>query len=165
MRELSRKDGRTLLISSHQLYQIQQVCDRVGIFADGNLVACGKIQELGRQLQSENHYTLDLQVNPCDERLKEMLKNQKGLERLEQDEDLFTIYSTRDLRGELTSFLGTQGYTILHMHQKGGDLDEIYRLYFEKAGASEVYDYSEGESKKSFTLPFFRKRTNASGKK
>ena len=165
MRELSRKDGRTLLISSHQLYQIQQVCDRVGIFVDGNLVACGKIQELGRQLQSENHYTLDLQVNPCDERLKEMLKNQKGLERLEQDEDLFTIYSTRDLRGELTSFLGTQGYTILHMHQKGGDLDEIYRLYFEKAGASEVYDYSEGESKKSFTLPFFWKRTNASGKK
>ena len=30
IRELSVKDGRTVLISSHQLQQIQQVCDRVG---------------------------------------------------------------------------------------------------------------------------------------
>ena len=24
-------------------------------------------------------------------------------------------------------------YKLLHMHQKGGDLDEIYRVYFEAA--------------------------------
>ena len=29
--DLARKDRRTVLISSHQLYQIQ-ICDRVGIF-------------------------------------------------------------------------------------------------------------------------------------
>jgi len=44
--KLSREDGRTLLISSHQLYQMQQICDRVGIFFQGKLVACGTIDEL-----------------------------------------------------------------------------------------------------------------------
>ena len=43
---LSKNDGRTLLISSHQLYQMQQICDRVGIFFEGKLVACGSIDEL-----------------------------------------------------------------------------------------------------------------------
>ena len=35
IRDLSVKDGRTVLISSHQLQQIQQVCDRVGIYVEG----------------------------------------------------------------------------------------------------------------------------------
>ena len=46
---LSHIDGRTLLISSHQLYQMQQICDRVGIFFQGKLVACGTIEELASQ--------------------------------------------------------------------------------------------------------------------
>ena len=35
IRDLAEKDGRTILISSHQLHQIQQICDRVGIFVHG----------------------------------------------------------------------------------------------------------------------------------
>jgi len=46
IKELSHKDGRTLLISSHQLFQMQQICDRVGIFFEGKLVASGTIEEL-----------------------------------------------------------------------------------------------------------------------
>jgi len=46
IKTLSKQDGRTLMISSHQLYQMQQICDRVGIFFEGKLVACGSIDEL-----------------------------------------------------------------------------------------------------------------------
>jgi len=46
IKTLSHQDGRTLLISSHQLYQMQQICDRVGIFFQGKLMACGTIDEL-----------------------------------------------------------------------------------------------------------------------
>ena len=54
IRELSHKDGRTLLISSHQLYQMQQVCDRLGIFFQGKLVACGTIDELASESGVDN---------------------------------------------------------------------------------------------------------------
>ena len=43
------------------------------------------------------------------------------------------ISSTEDLRTDITKFLGTNDYKLLHMHQKGGDLDEIYHVYFEEA--------------------------------
>ena len=134
IRKLSREDGRTILISSHQLYQIQQICDRVGIFVDGNLIACGKISELGKQVQKENQYRLELMAQPLDDRLLMMLKGQNGVEKIEKEGDMFIIQSTTDLRKKLAEYLVTAGYTILHMHQRGGDLDEIYRLYFEKAG-------------------------------
>jgi ABC-2 type transport system ATP-binding protein len=37
--QLSREDGHTVLFSSHHLHQVQQVCDRVGLFDKGKLLA------------------------------------------------------------------------------------------------------------------------------
>ncbi len=53
IRQLAEEDKRTIMISSHQLQQIQQVCDRVGIFVKGKLIACGPIETLGQQLEKE----------------------------------------------------------------------------------------------------------------
>ena len=58
IRQLSEEDQRTILISSHQLHQVQQICDRVGIFVKGKLIACGSVGELAVQLQSEGNYIL-----------------------------------------------------------------------------------------------------------
>ena len=64
---LSRQEGITVLFSSHQLHQVQQVCDRVGIFVGGKLLAEGDIESLAAQLFPEGgdgnsgtkHYSLD----------------------------------------------------------------------------------------------------------
>lgn len=37
--QLSREEGLTVLFSSHHLDQVQQVCDRVGLFGNGRLLA------------------------------------------------------------------------------------------------------------------------------
>ena len=41
-----RRRGITVLLSSHLLAQAQEICDRVGILADGALVREGRLQEL-----------------------------------------------------------------------------------------------------------------------
>lgn len=156
MKELAEKDGRTLLLSSHQLYQIQQVCDRVGIFVGGNLVACGKIKDLGRQVQKENHYLLEIGLSPCTDKTREAIEKLPGVERVELEGDTVLVYSRQDIRKELTGWLAAGGYTLLHLHQKGGDLDEIYRLYFEKAGQSNEEHHNEKKTRKQFR--FFGKK-------
>ena len=131
IRDLAEKDGRTILISSHQLYQIQQVCDRVGIFVQGKMIACGKIADLGRQLVKENHYALEVEASPADGRFEDFIKDLAGVRDVTREGTRFVIHSDRDLRGDVTAFLGTNGYELLHLRQKGGDLDEIYSSYFE----------------------------------
>lgn len=135
MTELSREDGRTLLISSHQLYQVQQICDRVGIFVGGNLIACGNIKDLGEQIQQETHYTLELEVEPEDDKLISEISKQGTIDSIQKVDNMIIVESRTDMRKNLTEYLGTHGYTIAHMHQKGGDLDEIYRMFFEKEEA------------------------------
>ncbi len=133
IRQLSVEDGKTILVSSHQLYQIQQICDRVGIFVDGCLIACGGISELGSQIAAQGHYTLEVEAEPCDDRFLGYIHGLDGVTGISKEGNTFVISSSRDLRSGITKFLGTHDYKLLHMHQKGGDLDEIYHVYFEEA--------------------------------
>lgn len=149
IRELSVEDGRTILISSHQLHQIQQVCDRVGIFVNGSLIASGTLPELEEKIRQDGGYMLELDPKPCDDQLLGMLMNQEGIQRIEKEGNRFIIYSSKDIRGNLTKFLGEHNYTVLHLHQRGGDLDEIYRRYFEKAGQSDERNESNNKKKHS----------------
>ena len=133
IKQLSVEDKKTILVSSHQLYQIQQICDRVGIFVDGSLIACGGIGELGTQIAASGHYTLEVEVKPCDDRFLGYLGGLKEITGISKEGNTFVISSSEDLRSGITKFLGMHEYKLLHMHQKGGDLDEIYRIYFEEA--------------------------------
>ena len=78
IRELADKDGRTILISSHQLHQIQQICDRVGIFVKGKMVACGRIGELAEQLEKENGYCFAVEAQPGGEALETALRKSRA---------------------------------------------------------------------------------------
>ncbi len=133
IRQLSEEDGRTILISSHQLYQIQQICDRVGIFVDGKLIACGTVEELGRRMEREGKYTLELAAEPDNEALAQLIGRIEGVDFVEREGELYIVRSREDLRRKTTLALAANGYTLLQLRQKGGDLDEIYSRYFEKA--------------------------------
>ena len=45
-----RQRGTSVFLSSHELDEVQRVCDRVGIIRDGRLVAVEKVAELGSHL-------------------------------------------------------------------------------------------------------------------
>ena len=46
---LNRNRGITVMLSSHQLEQVQRICHRVGIMIKGKLVALGTIEELAQR--------------------------------------------------------------------------------------------------------------------
>jgi ABC-2 type transport system ATP-binding protein len=46
MRRLADKDGVTVMLASHQLGEVQKLCDRVAILDRGRLVAEGRIEDL-----------------------------------------------------------------------------------------------------------------------
>lgn len=116
IRQLADQEGRTILISSHQLHQIQQICDRVGLFVDGRLIACGKIEELARQIQQESFHVLEAAAQPDTQEFFDLLKGLGNVKRA-------LVRQTLD-----------NGFTLTHLRQRGSDLDEIYQRYFEKAG-------------------------------
>lgn len=53
IRQLRNERGLSVLLSSHLLHQVQQICDRVGILNQGTMVACGSLDELINQKTTE----------------------------------------------------------------------------------------------------------------
>ncbi len=140
VRQLSVEEHKTILISSHQLYQVQQVCDRVGIFVNGRLVACGPIGELGRQLEQSGAYTIEVMATPVGDALKELIQGVSGVEEIEEEHDVLLIRSSQDIRFPLMKAMVEAGFRPEHLRQRGSDLDEIYRRYFDKGGDSHGSD-------------------------
>jgi len=159
IRELSVKDGRTILISSHQLHQIQQICDRVGIFVKGKLIACGPIEQLGKQLQNEGFYSLSVKTEPADEKCQELLAAMDGVTGVSKETDgSFKVESKTDVHRQILQRLMQEGYSIAQMRQEGGDLDEIYRRFFEKAGEQDEQKRQTGSSAEPFWKKYLPKR-------
>ncbi len=48
-------DDKTILISSHILTELAEMCDRIGILEQGHLLATGTVDEIRKQLKSTRH--------------------------------------------------------------------------------------------------------------
>lgn len=134
IQQLAKEDGRTILISSHQLYQIQQICDRVGLFVEGQLIASGKIEELAAQVKQEGYHVLEIAALPDDAGLRFLLEAIGNVDSVEREGEVYCVRSRYDIKRELLRKTIEGGYTLTHLRQRGSDLDEIYRRYFEKEG-------------------------------
>jgi ABC-2 type transport system ATP-binding protein len=62
LHQLSREQGMTILLSSHLLHQVQEVCDRVGIFVGGRLIAAGPLATLERQLSQSADLEIEVRA-------------------------------------------------------------------------------------------------------
>lgn len=143
IRELAEEDGKTILISFHQLHQIQQICDRVGIFVGGRRIACGRIGELGEQLQAETDFHLESTAKPGGDALLRFLWKRKYIRDVQQSGESFRIRADEDVTGRLVKDLTEDGFVLASLRQAGNDPDEIYRRYFEKAGEQHA-EYGTG---------------------
>ena len=138
IRELAEKDGKTILISSHQLHQIQQICDRVGIFVQGKLIACGAIHELGQQLIKETGFRIEVGTEPLSQKAFDLLSSLDGVREVVHEDSFYVVHAAENITAEIVRALRKADLQLTHLRQRSGDLDEIYAMYFEKAG--ELHD-------------------------
>ena len=133
IKELSVKDHRTVLISSHLLGQVQQICDRVGIFVKGKLIACGTIDALNQAAQGDKKtMSFEFAAKPDDEGLEKLIRSVPGVEEVAREKGLYIVSASSDVRNELAGAAIGKGYALENIRQHGGDLDDIYRQYFTK---------------------------------
>ncbi|GKU78235.1 ABC transporter ATP-binding protein [Paenibacillus sp. L3-i20] len=75
MKEIAEKEGIAVLVSSHLLSEMEQMCSRVVVIQEGKLVT---VRSIGEEKQSEPQVTLSLQVSNV-EKTTELLKGQAGV--------------------------------------------------------------------------------------
>jgi ABC-2 type transport system ATP-binding protein len=129
---LRAEHGVTVLLSSHLLHQVEQVCDRIGIFVEGRLVAAGTVDELAGTVA--DRWVVDVTVAGADSRLGAMLLKVPGVDSLDRDGNRWRVRARRDVRAELARAVTSAGGDLVYLARQGADLDAIYHRYFHGDG-------------------------------
>lgn len=143
---LRSEQGLTVLFSSHNLHQVQQACDRVGIFVNGKLLAEGDISSLSKQLFSTDLYTIEAGIDNIpnassevtDETawLKNILQPVAGVSSVLRKDDIFQIECSGNLTTEIARRIIESGAGLHFLNRKEYGLDDIYYRYFEGGNKS-----------------------------
>ncbi|OGQ25122.1 MAG: hypothetical protein A3C54_04380 [Deltaproteobacteria bacterium RIFCSPHIGHO2_02_FULL_60_17] len=130
---LSRERGLTVLLSSHMLHQVQQMCHRVGIIVKGKMIAQGQVDQLGSAVFKERQWNFLVEVEGRVDGLESDLRALHGVAGLEARNRGWFLRCTRDVRPEVLALVSRRGLALLQLRSEDTTLEDIYLKYFREA--------------------------------
>jgi ABC-2 type transport system ATP-binding protein len=130
LRRLVAERNLTVLLSSHILGQVQSLCDRVGFFSAGRLVAAGPLAELAGG--SGQAVQLEVAVEGPPAAIDAVALGVPGVTAVEPDpheERLRVVSASHDVAAPLAAALSEAGLTLTHLRRRGTDLLDLYRKF------------------------------------
>jgi ABC-2 type transport system ATP-binding protein len=124
-----KREGMTIVLSSHLLGLVQSICDRVALFHKGRIGLIGKVDELAHQVLGGN-YVVAVEAEGVD--LKEVLAGLAGVGAVTPGSDGVTrVDANRDIRPDIARRVVGSGGALRNMAIRRTSLDEVYVRYFE----------------------------------
>jgi len=130
------RDQKTLLLSSHQLDEVQRIATHIAMIHRGRIVFQGNLDEVLTTYSGARLIDIELQSVPPS--LLEALRTRSFVRNTDVMGNRLTIQlaDDSDRRGELSDFLFHQGATILGFTQRNMRLEEAYLGVLKGGGAS-----------------------------
>ncbi len=129
LRRLADERSLTILLSSHILGQVQSLCDRVGFYANGKLVASGPLDELaGGAADVELEVGVEGAPSAIDP-VAGAIPGVRSVRPHERNDRLRVVSASSDVAAPLATALAAAGLPIVHLRRRGTDLLELYRRY------------------------------------
>jgi ABC-2 type transport system ATP-binding protein len=118
--------GKAILISSHILTELAEICDKVGIIEQGRLLAVGSVAEISARVQIQS--TVRVRVLRDAEPLRNWLAAHEDISELRQDGDLtmFSFTGDREAEAQLLRTIVEAGYPVVEFGAKHKSLEDVF---------------------------------------
>jgi ABC-2 type transport system ATP-binding protein len=122
-----RERGCAVLISSHELDEVERVCDRVGIIRDGRLIAVERVADLLGKTQRRVSVEFSEQVD------LEQLRSLPGVSDLVAEDGRVSFHVSGDLDAVVKAI---SRHTVADLEFAHPTLEEVFLTYYEDGGES-----------------------------
>lgn len=133
VRDLVRELGseHTVLVSSHILAEIEAMCPRVLVLAEGRLVADGSRDELEARLGGQGAVQVEAVVGPDAEAARALMETLPGVEKVELGPRVgihqsFQVHGEGDLREDVGALAASQGWALRELSFASRSLEELF---------------------------------------
>ena len=116
------KEGVTIILTTHYLFEAQEMCDRIAIIDKGNLVALDTTQRLLDRIQTKK---INFKVKNID---KNKILKMEGIEfKIVSNDSISVTYEKNSLNfGEIINYLSKNNVKILDIVTEDGDLEDVF---------------------------------------
>ncbi len=122
MRNLIRNLGsgdRTVVLSSHMLAEVEQVCDRVGVIRDGVLIAQGPVTQL------RGAEALHIRAEPM-EHARDVVLREHAVEAADIQDGTLVVKAPPEAAARLNTVLVEQGIAVSHLSMHQRSLEDVF---------------------------------------
>ena len=155
IRELIRKLAKkhTVILSSHILAEVREVCDYIMIISKGKLVASDTPENLERYLGESG--LIEIETRTEASKVKEVLKNVPGIEKVSVKTDVSGITSGQirekrgqDIREELFTTFAEKKMPLLKLNAVQVSLEDVFMELTQSDKAAEEFARKAKEAEK-----------------
>ena len=131
IREMTRDQGKSVLVTTHDMHVAQEICDRIGIIDKGRLVACKPTDEL-LDLFLDQVFEFRLDRAPTEEDLAGIPGVRRFETRAAEEEPTVTIWVDAEYEARSRALYGTvrrlqdKGFLLRSMTQQQQTLESVF---------------------------------------
>jgi ABC-2 type transport system ATP-binding protein len=132
-----KREGVTVLITSHLLDQVQRICHRVALFRGGRILVMGTVAELARQVLGAG-FVVDVEATAAPGKdLAGRLGAIAGVRSVQQTaEGIYRLTADHDVRAEAARAVVAADGALTRLSVDDPSLDAIYTRFFERQTAT-----------------------------
>lgn len=140
--ELKKRD-MSMLISTHMLKEVSEMCDSVSMIRNGNLIASGDVNELLMRYAEQSKKRIEISIRTMNPIGDQLLRDIEGLQGV-YDAQLVGDYEIRlsfsgsnDDQAAIVDTVQNSGVKMVAMNERGMDIERLY-MELTKGGEADI---------------------------
>jgi len=136
--KIVHEQGKTVLLTTHYMYEAEEMCDRVGFLSRGKLVAVGRAEELKRKMPSG--FSMEVLTTRLTEDTLEGLKQLKPVKKVistdyegeiegEKIDRLIINVDSDKAAPEVLDYMSTKHCKVVSVNISGPTLEDLFMFY------------------------------------
>jgi len=94
--KINKEQNITVLLSSHLLYQVEKICNKIGIISQGQLITQGSIEKIGQELMKEKKENI-IEVSVSDQLTSSFIESVQKMEGVVKVKNKLSDYSLEEI--------------------------------------------------------------------
>ena len=129
---VAKEKKMTIIMSSHQLYQVQRICKHVGILSQGKLVTEGSLDQMEREAPGGGRFRIEIKLVEITSALIDCIKRIKGVASVERREDSLLVTCSEDLRAQIAKAIVEANGLLVEMKIESFTLEDVYMKHLKE---------------------------------
>jgi len=125
------KEGKTVLMSTHLLYEIGMICTHAGMIREGKLLAQGSVDELSQPVRKAKGYAYEIHVKSGGDGLRRDIRLLPDVREATLRDDKITVIAESDIGSALFSLMTGDAYRdqVSSLTPVSPSWEDLYQFY------------------------------------